>query len=130
MKGTFLQVLGSWAKAFVSGILVFALLQYSHGHPFTDLRLWDVIGAGVGAFLPAAWKWVQGSNVWGQTVLGSFAKNALTIAIGLIIARLGEGTTLLSLNWADIINTTIATALPILINALNPEDPRYGRIKK
>lgn len=126
MKGTFLQVAGSWLKAFLSGVLVFALLQYSHGHPFTDLHLWDVIGAGIGAFLPAILKWISGSDVWGQTFWGGLAKNVLTIAIGLIISRLGEGMTLFSMDWADIVNTTIATALPPIINLLNPEDKRYG----
>ena len=124
MKATFLQILGSWAKAFVSGILVFALLQYSHGNQFTDLHLWDAIGAGVAALLPAAFKWIQGTNGWGQTVAGGFAKNLVTIVLGLIIARLGEGTTLLTINWPDLFNTAIATALPAIINWLNPQDKR------
>jgi hypothetical protein len=125
-KATFSQIAGSWLKAFISGILVFALLQYSHGNQFTDLRLWDVIGSGVGALLPFILKWAQGTDVWGQTFFGGLAKNALTIVIGLIVARLGEGSSLLTMDWPDLINTTIATSLPSVINWLNPNDPRYG----
>lgn len=130
MKATFLQILESFAKAFVSGIIVFSLLQYSHGHPFTDLHLWDVIGAGVGALLPAIWKWVQGTNVWGQTFWGSVAKNTLSVIIGLIISRLGEGATLFTLDWPDLINTSIATVLPAVFNWLNPNDSRFGLNKE
>lgn len=130
MKATFLQIFGSWAKSFVSGVLTFALLQYSHGFSFTSINLWDFIGAGIGALLPMILKWVQGTNVWGQTFIGGVVKNILAVLIALLISKLGEGYTMFTINWADFINTGIASALPAVLNWLNPNDNRYGLKEK
>lgn len=54
--------------------------------------------------------------------LASAAKVALSAALVWVIDNVG------SLDLTPVVQVALVAALPVLINALNPEDPRYGRV--
>lgn len=69
------------------------------------------------------------TNKFFTTAFGGYIKVFLTSIIGLYIA---EGTDLWSLDWEmakKFIGFGVASVLPVIYNALNPQDPRYGNKK-
>lgn len=64
-----------------------------------------------------------------NTPLGSFLK---VFVIAVLVQFMNEGSDIFSLDKASIqglINAGIVAVIPVIINALNPTDTRYGRGK-
>jgi hypothetical protein len=61
-----------------------------------------------------------------NTAAGSYLKVFITIVIGMVITH----GSIWGINWKDFANTAVISFLPIIINALNPKDPRYGAGKE
>lgn len=57
-----------------------------------------------------------------NTPVGSWVKVFLATVLVLI---LNHGN-IYDLNWKELANTAVMSAIPVLINYLNPNDPRYG----
>ena len=57
-----------------------------------------------------------------NTPIGSWVKVFLATVLVLI---LNHGN-IYDLNWKELANTAVMSAIPVLINYLNPNDPRYG----
>lgn len=58
-----------------------------------------------------------------NTALGSYFK-VFAAAILLTVMHNGGIT---GLNWTDVLNGAIVATIPVIINALNPADRRYGK---
>lgn len=61
-----------------------------------------------------------------NTAVGSYLKIVLSIFLTLILTQLTSGLSVLSLDWGMLLNGALVSILPIVINALNPNDTRYG----
>lgn len=61
-----------------------------------------------------------------NSVVGSYLKVFLSIALALILAQLQQGVLFSNIDWNLIFNAGLVSFLPVLINALNPKDERYG----
>lgn len=62
-----------------------------------------------------------------NTVFGSYLKVLVAALLTIIATELMNGKTIFDLDWKYLVNATVLSALPILINWLNPKDPRYGK---
>lgn len=61
--------------------------------------------------------------------VGSALRVFLGVVLGSLVTWLTNGGTLSGLTWADLeswLGAAIASGVPILIAALNPQDPRFG----
>lgn len=58
-----------------------------------------------------------------NTPVGSWAKVFLATVLVLV---LNHGN-IYDLNWKELANTAVMSFIPVLINYLNPNDPRYGK---
>lgn len=64
-----------------------------------------------------------------NTPIGGFVKVFLS---AVVVRYMAEGASLFSMDinmWHKLINTGFGAALPVIINYLNPNDPRYGKGK-
>ena len=64
-----------------------------------------------------------------NTPVGSWIKVFLSAILGFILTNLLNGVDLFSMEWKSILSGALASVLPVLINWLNPSDPRYGKNK-
>lgn len=64
------------------------------------------------------------------SALGTYAKALLTVVLTLILTQMANGSTILNLDWAIIGNGAVVSIIPVIINALNPNDQRYGLKKE
>lgn len=65
-----------------------------------------------------------------NTAFGSYLKVLITTILTLYLAM---GVSIFDMDLASIkilVGSAISSSLPILINALNPNDPRYGKSKE
>jgi len=65
-------------------------------------------------------------NTW----YGSYAKVFLASVLTVLLAELSQGYNLFSMDWVmgkKLIAAGVVSLLPIIINALNSEDKRYGK---
>lgn len=65
-------------------------------------------------------------NTW----YGSYIKVFLSAVLTILLAELSQGYNLFSMDWAmgkKLIAAGVVSLLPIIINALNSEDKRYGK---
>ena len=65
-------------------------------------------------------------NTW----YGSYFKVFLTAVLTVLLAELSQGYNLWTMDWAmgkKLIAAGVVSLLPIIINALNSEDKRYGK---
>ena len=60
--------------------------------------------------------------------LGTALKSAVAVVLSLMLTEISTGAIDFA-NWQTWIYAALGAALPILINALNPRDVRYGRGK-
>lgn len=65
-----------------------------------------------------------------NTAVGSYVKTLLSVILTLVLIELQKGNSVTSIDWTTIANGALISLLPVLINALNPADKRYGRKKK
>ncbi len=65
-------------------------------------------------------------NTW----YGSYVKVFLSAVLTILLAELSQGYSLFSMDWVmgkKLIAAGVVSLLPIVINALNSEDKRYGK---
>jgi hypothetical protein len=60
-------------------------------------------------------------NTW----YGSYIKVFLTVVLTMVLTH----GSIFGINWKEFANAAVMSFIPILINALNPNDPRYGSKK-
>ena len=60
--------------------------------------------------------------------LGTALKSALAVVLSLILTEVSTGALDFG-NWQTWAYAALGAALPVLVNALNGSDPRYGRGK-
>lgn len=64
-----------------------------------------------------------------NTAVGSWLKVFVATILSLVLVNMSNGQDIFSMDWKQLISGAIASLLPILINWLNPNDPRYGTNK-
>lgn len=62
-----------------------------------------------------------------NTAFGSYVKTFLSVVLTLVLTQLASGLSVLELDWGVIGNGALVSFLPVVINALNPKDKRYGK---
>lgn len=62
-----------------------------------------------------------------NTAIGSYVKTFLSVILTLVLTQLASGLSVLELDWGVVLNGGLVSFLPVIINALNPKDKRYGR---
>ena len=62
-----------------------------------------------------------------NTAVGSYIKVFLAVFLTLVMNQMSNGLSILSLDWSMILNGAVLALLPVIINALNPSDNRYGK---
>tara|TARA_R110000868_G_scaffold134411_1_gene346429 strand:+ start:131 stop:340 length:210 start_codon:yes stop_codon:yes gene_type:complete len=62
-----------------------------------------------------------------NSAFGSYVKTFLSVLLTLVLTQLASGLSVLELDWAIIGNGALVSFLPVIINALNPKDSRYGK---
>lgn len=61
-----------------------------------------------------------------NTATGSYLKVFTATILSLVLVNVTAGKDLFSINYKEILSGAIVSFLPIIINWLNPNDPRYG----
>lgn len=61
-----------------------------------------------------------------NTAFAGWLKVFLSAVLGIVLTNLSTGQTILTLNWIQVLTGAAASLLPVIINWLNPKDPRYG----
>ena len=61
-----------------------------------------------------------------NSAAGSYLKAFLSVFLTLVLTQMVSGLSILALDWGMVLNGAIVSFLPLLINALNPKDNRYG----
>jgi hypothetical protein len=61
-----------------------------------------------------------------NTPLAAWLKVFVATILSLVLINISKGIDLFSLNWKEIVSGAVASLLPVIINWLNPNDPRYG----
>ena len=64
-----------------------------------------------------------------NTAVGSYLKAFLAIFLTLVLTQMASGLSILNLDWGIVLNGALVSFLPVIINALNPKDKRYGANK-
>jgi len=62
-----------------------------------------------------------------NTAVGSYLKTFLSVVLTLVLTQLSSGLSIFELDWGVIGNGALVSFLPVVINALNPKDKRYGK---
>lgn len=64
-----------------------------------------------------------------NSAFGTYLKSFLAIFLTLVLTQVSSGQSVLSLDWGVVLNGALVSILPVIINALNPKDTRYGANK-
>lgn len=62
-----------------------------------------------------------------NTAVGSYLKAFLAVFLTLVLTQMASGLSILNLDWGMVLNGALVSFLPVIINALNPRDKRYGK---
>jgi len=65
-----------------------------------------------------------------NSAFGSYIKAFLAVFLTLVLTQMASGLSLLNLDWGMVLNGALVSFLPVIINALNPKDNRYGANKE
>lgn len=69
-------------------------------------------------------------NKFFNTAIGSYLKVFITTILAVYMAELSAGHDMFSMDYVmlkKLLGAGIASVLPVIYNALNPNDPRYGK---
>ena len=58
---------------------------------------------------------------------GTALKSAVAVVLTLAFADWSTSGSISFANWQTWVIAAVGTALPVVVNAVNPHDPRYGR---
>lgn len=58
-----------------------------------------------------------------NTAFAGWLKVFVTIVLGLILTH----GSIWGIDWKEFANSAVISFLPVIINAMNPNDPRYGK---
>lgn len=61
-----------------------------------------------------------------NTAVGGWLKVFLATILSLVLVNMSNGQDIFSMDWKQIVSGAVAALIPVLINWLNPNDPRYG----
>jgi len=64
-----------------------------------------------------------------NTAVAGYLKVLLATILSLVLVNMSNGVDLFSMDWKQIVSAAVASIIPVIINWLNPNDPRYGNHK-
>ena len=65
-----------------------------------------------------------------NTAFAGWLKVFVATILSLILVNMSNGIDIFSMDWKSIVSGAVASLLPVIINWLNPNDPRYGSKEK